>query len=748
MATTIYSYFFDSLSRDSSGKNIPFRVDIVDDPYVPQAVAPSLSPTPSADTPKYYGGGSPFAVTYDYKEKLTPILGSGATFEIVVTEDMLARNLFTDDIRKYKVILYKSGVLEWVGWLESETYSESLADSAPYPVTFYAADFNVLKRVKFLDRKNGNKPYTGFNSLWEILCICYGALWLAGGLKEENVFTTTSNETGSGVNMLKNTVVSQENFYDEDGKPMSMYEVLEEVLRPFGLVTFIRGWDIYIADYNTIYENAKFDFGTIIDKTKIDGRHAVTSTASTSGSYGFEDLKNNLTVTASRYASISKIDYSVQKSELSELFQTIVSRDTQVKYELYHACKDFIIEGASAQNPTFLCATSLDGKANERIGMLLGFTGSGWAQSKYTWEGELIFNSDYMIQSAVQGTENNFNLNMDLISWCNQLENHDVPPNIFTEYAGAHGYSYGHDAGRLANTWGTGAFNIVDDDGNVLCSYDFPQKGKGSWKTGAGGVLNWYHMPGKKLQKSDASCKLVKMSIPIDTDGMEGKRNDGINIPAPPFTGYPQFVIKKFQLFGRDDSYKDKNHYDGRNMYGILINNIIFNAQGDYGIALNTDDVVLNSHININAENDCDEVTVILTSYYDKGMATGRANLLNKNGKTPITKFTRTGQTLHMEELLVCTIHSNNTGVFERFDCDIQGVANPISMRSQYGRYGNTNENNPKKGQWIIGDSSTYYIINGCEINYKEGFTTLNCVGFSKDVKKITEVTEKKRRRK
>ncbi|OAV68768.1 hypothetical protein Barb6_02078 [Bacteroidales bacterium Barb6] len=101
-----------------------------------------------------------------------------------------------------------------------------------------------------------------------------------------------------------------------------------------------------------------------------------------------------------------------------------------------------------------------------------------------------------------------------------------------------------------------------------------------------------------------------------------------------------------------------------------------------------------------------------------------------------------------MEELLVCTIHSNYTGVFERFDCDIQGVSNPISMRCQYGKYGNTNDKNPRKGQYIIGDANTYYLVNGCEIDYRNGFTQLNCIGFSKDVKKITEVTEKKRRRK
>ncbi|OAV74160.1 hypothetical protein Barb7_02375 [Bacteroidales bacterium Barb7] len=137
----------------------------------------------------------------------------------------------------------------------------------------------------------------------------------------------------------------------------------------------------------------------------------------------------------------------------------------------------------------------------------------------------------------------------------------------------------------------------------------------------------------------------------------------------------------------------------------------------------------------------------MLTSIYDKGMATGRANLLNKNGKTPITEFTRSGQTLHLEELLVCTIHSNNTDVFERFDTDIQGMDNPIAMRCQYGKYGNTNESNPRKGEWIIGDADTYYLINGCEINYREGYTTLNCVGFSKDTKKITDIPKRRKRK-
>ncbi|OAV65778.1 hypothetical protein Barb6XT_02257 [Bacteroidales bacterium Barb6XT] len=82
---------FDSLSRDSSGRNIQFRVDTVNDPYTPNAAVMPL-PVPVSDEPaKYYGGVNLFTVSYDDKDKLTSILGSGATFETVVTEDMLAR---------------------------------------------------------------------------------------------------------------------------------------------------------------------------------------------------------------------------------------------------------------------------------------------------------------------------------------------------------------------------------------------------------------------------------------------------------------------------------------------------------------------------------------------------------------------------------------------------------------------------------------------------------------------------------
>ena len=269
------------------------------------------------------GTGTPFVLTYSDAKKLDPVQGAGATIGLVSHEVFEFVSLHTDDMQGYMIKMYRAGKLYWVGWLDPELYEEQLSDYPPYPVEFTAADFNVLERLKYKDENDAN--YTDIVSMKEHLKRCLSAL----ALPFEKIYIGCST-TAEGITLsdsetvLDKLYVMSANFYDEENEPMSCREVIECILRPFGLMMVQRDSNIYIYDYNTIedglpmkcYNYANWMYEGL--QTPEYNREDLSDIGfmSTEGSYGFEEMKNNVTITSSIYAEQSLIDETVQETGL------------------------------------------------------------------------------------------------------------------------------------------------------------------------------------------------------------------------------------------------------------------------------------------------------------------------------------------------------------------------------------------------------------------------------------------------
>ena len=57
--------------------------------------------------------------------------------------------------------------------------------------------------------------------------------------------------------MLDGVGISCENFYDEEGVPLTMREVLDEILRPFALRLIQREGKLFIYDLNAVQTDLK-----------------------------------------------------------------------------------------------------------------------------------------------------------------------------------------------------------------------------------------------------------------------------------------------------------------------------------------------------------------------------------------------------------------------------------------------------------------------------------------------------------
>ena len=198
------------------------------------------------------GDEDPFYIEYPAVNIFEPVKGSGCTLNLVSTTDRKFLNLFTANIMEYQIKLYKSGILYWVGYLDSELYSEPFNELTNYTVTFTGSDgFALLERLNYVDG-SGNK-YTGLVTQWQALQNILNKL----GLPYKNIYvglstTCTDFTLAAGETLLHKTYTNNNNWYNEDNEPETARKVLEEILKPYAAFIIQDNANIYITDINTI----------------------------------------------------------------------------------------------------------------------------------------------------------------------------------------------------------------------------------------------------------------------------------------------------------------------------------------------------------------------------------------------------------------------------------------------------------------------------------------------------------------
>lgn len=214
------------------------------------------------------GAYDPFKVMYPLAQRFEPVRGSGADINIISTESMKFVNLYTADKFEYQVKLLSGATLLWIGYLDTELYSEPFNEKNNYTVSLTANDgLALLERMEYL-QTNGT-AYTGFSTNWDIIKI----ILLKLGISWNNVYvylSTTCEEVTQYIgnipvleNILEKTYSNNQNYYDEDvtddypyGKPMSCRDVLESILTPFGAYIQIINSNVYITDINNLASNS------------------------------------------------------------------------------------------------------------------------------------------------------------------------------------------------------------------------------------------------------------------------------------------------------------------------------------------------------------------------------------------------------------------------------------------------------------------------------------------------------------
>jgi len=225
----------------------------------------------------------PLLIEWSETSKEEPVCGSIATLRVLSPGDRTYEHLYTTEAGQTGLDVYRNGELYWSGTLDPEFYEEPYTDMKDYEVELVFSDFGILDRLSW--------QLTGMPTLREIVddALARSGMNPLTGIDE----TLISSSLDGGRLTLSALCVRDDNFIDEDGKGMTLREVLEGILQPLGLRMVQRCGKLWIYDLNGLYQG---------------GGSKAVKWMSTDQMLGVDKVVNNAKVTFSPYGQNPLLD--------------------------------------------------------------------------------------------------------------------------------------------------------------------------------------------------------------------------------------------------------------------------------------------------------------------------------------------------------------------------------------------------------------------------------------------------------
>lgn len=666
------------------------------------------------------GSGSPCVVSYDTIDKLDPVQGSGATLGMISEEIFQFIGLHTDKAQEYLVKIYRDGKLFWIGWLDSELYSERLSDYPPYPVEFTAADFNILERLQYRD--GGETRYKGIVSMWDHLRRCLGRLGLPFGKIHVGCSTTVGGVTmAASETPLHVLYVTSDNFYDEDGEPMKCREVVESLLRPFALTMTQRDGDIYIYDYNTILSGGpmkRYDYasGSYEAAETVDcqlGDLSDLQLAGSGGDFGFEEMINNVTITSSIYADDVKVEPSIEADTVHDKVDFTIPPAMNAEY--FRSCEGF--ENLSASN----YFTFYKGEDFVLVGPNGEDTVKGYEIDYQPSPASVnallrLRYPTYAVRPPVSADGiDGVALRVALSAYPSGSDQPAMSPSEEELENSQVMYLY-------CNLY------VEDANGNPTAYFDNDTREptEVAWKNVSGSVpqgkfILWFSTGNVSGSVMNAFTTNANKVDPLYIQFNEAREGKGLYMSLDK-SGFLVFeVTNKAVILDPSKS----QQVDSSKVKLILLDDFSLGFTDLSGNELSSDDYEFKSYINKNVKNDFGDVTLKCITANEEMEPGGRANILRKtsDGYDYALSFTRAGQTDILERLLMCSIHSNFSDKKEKFGFTIELNGNPIAKWITYSKY--------LQGK---------YLPVSATIDLRQAASEITVVGFSDDVAQLSDI--------
>ena len=194
--------------------NIPCVVEIEKDGY-------------EGESTELIPGVTPFTIDINSEDFLyIPTRFSTAKLQIVGSDYL--QSLFSTAYREYRVTLIKDGVITWCGFIKPELYTQDYTSEKFILEIECISAMSVLEFIDYTIEGDSKE----FVSLWRLLQRCVStAIGRYTSVYIPHVYASSKATYTTGENVLANMTLSEQDFFDEDDKPMKLKEVLEEVCK-------------------------------------------------------------------------------------------------------------------------------------------------------------------------------------------------------------------------------------------------------------------------------------------------------------------------------------------------------------------------------------------------------------------------------------------------------------------------------------------------------------------------------------
>lgn len=259
-------YMGEFLSR----AGVTWRVEILQEAAQPYATVGQLT----------FEYKEPLVIDWKHKDKEEVICGSEATLRIESPDDRTYEDLYTIEVGRIRMDVYRNNVLYWSGALDPEFYEEPYEKARNYTVTLTFSDFGILDRLKY--------NLIGMQTLQSIITNALQRSAINYTSIDAETYCTTYFEDGVNKATPAALSIRSENFYDEDAKPNTLKEAIEGILQPLALKMVQKAGTVYIYDLNGLYTT---------------GQSRALTWDGDSQTMGVDKVANNVTVSFSPYSS-------------------------------------------------------------------------------------------------------------------------------------------------------------------------------------------------------------------------------------------------------------------------------------------------------------------------------------------------------------------------------------------------------------------------------------------------------------
>ena len=632
----------------------------------------------------------PLIIEWGETSKEDVIAPSTATLRIISPGDRTYEDLYTIEVGKIRMDVYRNDVLYWSGALDPEFYEEPYTCNSDYEVELTFSDFGILDRLRY--------NLAGRQNCKELLNYILGKSQINYiRLDESGMSTQLASSSESGLAQLD---VRSDNFYDEDGEALSLKEVADGFLRPLGLRMEQRNGIVWIYDLNGAY-------GTFpIKKTEWQSEDQMMGT---------DKVVNNAKITLSTYSEAALLSddkfvypgkYDNETSYIdfngpNYTFYIDYDEDNRVGYNWDYGYQGFTI------------FTNNTASASE-TGLAEKWSGASWFHIEPLFGGEEANGVAYMFRKQGHGSLAQWNpprvggdpatkthevlmrtqrVYIPKISAEARKNNYirivqevliDPRYNPFTNAGDANeGSNYNDMKVWFGYVMIPASVTLYDEKGVALQHYSNEEVAKsaentcllswtkGKWISGAPNWgecwLEWYDPDDRAESSGVLGWKKNRHCIGLTTKKMYksfGKMDEGQYIPYPDEGGYLEVCVYvgiwpydyEEKTFGETNQANKKKLYEKIRwmlykapIVEIVKANILKNDS-------ETDDIEYSSYINESAKEDLEIETICGTS--EKQCPSSKAIFLNAKTGEQVLTMTRAGRTTQVEQLLLGTLYS------------------------------------------------------------------------------------------